>query len=281
MRRFLALGIVGLGISLLTVVATGCGPNPFVLLQDQIDTLTAQLADAEANLAAQGDPGVPGTKGDTGATGATGASGANGVDGAAGRNGTNGTNGQNGAPGQNGTNGTNGQNGASGQNGTDGANGTNGQPCWDLNGNGVGDPEEDLNGDGVVDVNDCEWVGLLARTHVGADGTADAQDTNGPYLESLPVDPNVPGKFVLILHFAPNYRFAQGVDLRSFPILVTPFSFTALPGQPPTTPISAMVEPVELNEAAKTLEFNVYEIQWSPNGPAPINMDFYVMVMEP
>ena len=44
----------------------------------------------------------------------------------------------------------------------DGAAGTAGPPggdgisCWDLNENGIADPEEDTNGDGVVDVLDCQ-----------------------------------------------------------------------------------------------------------------------------
>ncbi len=33
--------------------------------------------------------------------------------------------------------------------------GSDGQACWDLNGNGVGDPDEDINGDGAVDADDC------------------------------------------------------------------------------------------------------------------------------
>ena len=48
-----------------------------------------------------------------------------------------------------------GQDGADGADGTPGTPGADGQACWDLNNNGVGDPEEDINGDGVVDVYDC------------------------------------------------------------------------------------------------------------------------------
>jgi len=51
--------------------------------------------------------------------------------------------------------GDDGSNGTNGTNGTDGTDGAAGQACWDLNNNGVGDPEEDLNSDGVVDVYDC------------------------------------------------------------------------------------------------------------------------------
>lgn len=48
-----------------------------------------------------------------------------------------------------------------GDNGRDGVDGVAGPPgqdgfsCWDLNENGVADPDEDLNGDGTVDVFDC------------------------------------------------------------------------------------------------------------------------------
>jgi hypothetical protein len=57
--------------------------------------------------------------------------------------------GDDGAPGAAGANGT------PGANGTDGAPGTDGLACWDLNGNGVGDPEEDINNDGAFDAADC------------------------------------------------------------------------------------------------------------------------------
>jgi octaheme c-type cytochrome (tetrathionate reductase family) len=48
-----------------------------------------------------------------------------------------------------------GDDGAPGADGADGVAGTDGQSCWDLNANGIGDPDEDVNGDGVVDVYDC------------------------------------------------------------------------------------------------------------------------------
>ncbi len=48
-----------------------------------------------------------------------------------------------------------GDDGDDGAPGADGAPGSDGISCWDLNENGVGDPEEDTNGDGVVDVYDC------------------------------------------------------------------------------------------------------------------------------
>ena len=54
-----------------------------------------------------------------------------------------------------GCDGDDGLDGQDGLDGADGAAGADGIACWDLNGNGVEDPEEDLNGDGVVDVLDC------------------------------------------------------------------------------------------------------------------------------
>ncbi len=54
-----------------------------------------------------------------------------------------------------GCSGDDGDDGAAGAPGADGAPGEDGISCWDLNENGIGDPEEDINGDGVVDVQDC------------------------------------------------------------------------------------------------------------------------------
>ncbi len=51
--------------------------------------------------------------------------------------------------------GCSGDDGDDGTPGAPGAAGTDGINCWDLNANGVADPEEDVNDDGVVDVLDC------------------------------------------------------------------------------------------------------------------------------
>jgi len=48
--------------------------------------------------------------------------------------------------------GDDGKDGAPGEDGI----GQDGISCWDLNGNGVADPEEDINNDGVVDAFDCQ-----------------------------------------------------------------------------------------------------------------------------
>ena len=66
--------------------------------------------------------------------------------------------GDDGAPGADGVDGMDGVDGAPGADGADGV------ACWDLNENGVGDPDEDLNGDGEVDVLDCNAIAGGAYT---------------------------------------------------------------------------------------------------------------------
>lgn len=46
--------------------------------------------------------------------------------------------------------------GLPGEDGQDGEDGEDGLNCWDLDGDGIKDPEEDLNGDSIVDVLDCK-----------------------------------------------------------------------------------------------------------------------------
>jgi octaheme c-type cytochrome (tetrathionate reductase family) len=64
-----------------------------------------------------------------------------------------------------------GADGVDGADGAPGAAGSDGVACWDLNANGVGDPEEDLNRDGVVDVLDCNAIAggtsEVQKLHVG------------------------------------------------------------------------------------------------------------------
>ncbi len=52
-----------------------------------------------------------------------------------------------------------------------------GRDCWDLNENGLDDPDEDINGDGVLDVSDCRG----SRGSAGASATAglNCWDLNG------------------------------------------------------------------------------------------------------
>ena len=62
-----------------------------------------------------------------------------------------------------------------GQDGVDGADGLN---CWDLNGNGVADPEEDTNGDSVVSALDCQGEDGVDGSD-GADGQDGTDGANG------------------------------------------------------------------------------------------------------
>ncbi len=54
--------------------------------------------------------------------------------------------------------------------------GVDGLNCWDLNSNGVGDPDEDINGDGVFDALDCQG----AQGPQGERGPQGVQGPQGP-----------------------------------------------------------------------------------------------------
>jgi len=85
--------------------------------------------------------------------------------------------------------GCSGDDGTDGLDGKDGVDGASGVACWDLNENGVKDPEEDLNGDGEIDVVDCNAIASGAydkeKLHVGYftentfEGTGDCLDCHG------------------------------------------------------------------------------------------------------
>jgi hypothetical protein len=77
-----------------------------------------------------------------------------------------------GAEGPQGPAGAQGPAGDQGATGADGEQGAPGTACWDLNGNGVADPEEDINGDGVASVLDCKGPR-------GADGETGATGATG------------------------------------------------------------------------------------------------------
>lgn len=61
-----------------------------------------------------------------------------------------------GAPGQAGPGGPQGEARPPGPQGEAGPQGPAGTPCWDVNGNGLADPDEDVNGDGRFDALDCQ-----------------------------------------------------------------------------------------------------------------------------
>lgn len=109
----------------------------------------------------QGPPGAAGPAGPEGPAGAAGPPGERGPQGEAGPSGPPGPQGERGLPGEPGIQGPPGEMGPpgppgdAGPSGADGADGTNGLNCWDLNSNGIADPDEDRNGDGHVDALDC------------------------------------------------------------------------------------------------------------------------------
>jgi len=84
--------------------------------------------------------------------------------GISGSSGEDGTSGEDGVPGEDGEDGEPGADGEGGEDGSDGV------PCWDLDGDGVPDPEEDTNGDGVVDVDDCRNDGSSGGDDTGSTG---------------------------------------------------------------------------------------------------------------
>ena len=65
-----------------------------------------------------------------------------------------------------------------------GQSGTDGAMCWDLNGNGVGDPAEDTNGDGTVDAQDCPG----ASGPAGDSGSSGAAGPAGRSLFEIFID---------------------------------------------------------------------------------------------
>ena len=90
--------------------------------------------------------------------------------------------------------GEDGANGEKGDTGHAGADGQDGVSCWDIDADGIADPEEDLNGDGVVDVNDCSvgppgptgpmpdhnWVGTRLQFENPDDTWGELVDLRGP-----------------------------------------------------------------------------------------------------
>jgi len=81
-----------------------------------------------------------------------------------------------GPAGQPGQPGQPGPEGDDGDDGDDGSDGVMGLACWDLNTNGIADPEEDIDGDGVVDVDDCQGD----RGSSGRPGSSGPAGPGGP-----------------------------------------------------------------------------------------------------
>jgi len=107
----------------------------------------------------QGLPGPEGPKGDigdTGPQGPVGPTGPTGPQGPQGNPGPQGETGPQGTQGDQGPQGPQGNPGIQGPQGIQGPIGPKGIDCWDLNGNGINDPEEDVNDDGLWNAEDCK-----------------------------------------------------------------------------------------------------------------------------
>ena len=190
----MALGAVGIAIAL---VSMAMFPGP---------------------AGAPGSQGIKGDKGDTGDAGPAGATGPRGANGTAcwdfNANGfgdpaedINGdlvvnANDCTGLQGLQGNSGPQGPQGDPGQQGPAGANGIN---CWDLNGNGIGDPLEDINADLIVDVNDC--TGLQGPPGPAGKGTQIATARTGlgfsittSCTPMIQVSITVPAGGIIVLH---------------------------------------------------------------------------------
>lgn len=76
-----------------------------------------------------------------------------------------------GEPGPPGQQGEIGPQGPAGDPGAQGIEGPAGISCWDLNENGIADPEEDIDGNGVVDVEDCLGSAVGAYWKLGGNST--------------------------------------------------------------------------------------------------------------
>ena len=133
-----------------------------------------------------GPQGEQGPKGDTGAQGPAGPQGEQGLkgdtgaQGPAGPQGEQGLKGDTGEQGPAGPQGEQGPAGPQGLSGVDGEDGADGISCWDLNENGIADPEEDINGDGAVNVSDAQGPRGISCWDLNENGIADPEeDING------------------------------------------------------------------------------------------------------
>ena len=100
-----------------------------------------------------------------------------------------------------------------------------GEACWDLNGNGTGDPAtEDLNGDTVVDLNDCrgpDGPPPIDLTGVNLTAVHDASSRrydddclkcHREVLTRRTLDSTIPDAHLAMLPEIPTFSAATGVD---------------------------------------------------------------------
>lgn len=142
-----------------------------------------------------------------------------------------------------------GDDGAPGATGATGQAGSDGFSCWDLNQNGVADPEEDLNGDGVVDIFDCREP--LPGTAVAV--TGDVTTAAGPLDRFVSVSFTPVGG-------AANSEVTADVDIGgSYFVELAEGDYVAVASRPGYDDVT--VDPFNVDEAVvNTLDFELPEI---------------------
>jgi len=214
-----------------------------------------------------------------------------------------------GADGADGADGAAGEQGAQGDQGAQGEQGAAGLSCWDLNGNGVGDPDEDVNEDGNFDARDCQGApgepGLscwdLNANHVAdpeedinGDGNFDALDCQGPPGEPGPMQviaagvvnadgslqsgsnfvstQNVDtGRYDLVFDVS-GVDIPQGAGARDFPVSLTILSEPDPLAKQPV----AKYRPISLASDLLTIRVEVKNLEF-----AWVNVPFSVQVFAP
>jgi hypothetical protein len=135
----------------------------------------SKARDTELKESITATKGEPGVKGDVGPAGPVGPKGDVGLAGPAGKVGPKGDKGDPGVAGLPGLQGEVGSPGFDGEDGDIGYDGRPGVSCWDLNGDGCGNPEEDCDGDGVYTGKDCTCNTLKALAEKAAAEKAKAE----------------------------------------------------------------------------------------------------------
>lgn len=168
-----------------------CGERAYEARLGEVAQELSQLRAEIAAGALQGPEGPQGPVGEAGPAGPQGPQGERGPEGPAGPTGAVGPVGPAGPPGPSGPAGVQGVVGPVGPIGPAGPQGDAGRACWDVNGNGVGDPAEDVDLDGAVDVQDCQGAPGEAGP-VGAQGPAGPRGPEGPTGPAGPRGPEGP-----------------------------------------------------------------------------------------
>lgn len=220
------------------------------------------------------------------------------------------------APGTPGPQGEPGPAGEAGAQGAQGEPGADGLSCWDLNGNGLGDPDEDINGDGHFNALDCRGAegadgapGLACWDLNGngegdpaedqnGDGNFDALDCQGPAGEpaahqivasgvvradgSLQSGSNIIGTQRLrprayeVVVDVSGVETPDGTEAIDFPVLITILDSNEPPPVQAIRVVSALYRPLSLADGVLTIQV---EIQQLPLTSPEI--DFSIEVLEP